>query len=103
MNQREQIENQIIEKAMKDADFRRQLFENTHETLENELGISIPRSMNIHILEESKDHFYLVLPDSSMASEPVELTENELQAVSGGGTKLYTTGPHYCNIWNFGS
>lgn len=101
--QRVKIEQQIIEKAMKDAGFRQQLLENTRETLEKEFGIRIPDSVKINVLEESPEQFYLVLPGEIEDSAFGELSEEELKTVSGGGKKLYSTAPEYCNIWNSGA
>ena len=101
--QREKIEQHLIEKAMKDAGFRQQLLENTRETLEKELGFKLPDSVKINVLEESPEQFYLVLPGEVSDPASEELSEEELKTVSGGGAKLYTTAPQYCNPWNFGS
>lgn len=101
--QREKIEQQLIEKAMKDAGFRQQLLENTRETLEKELGFKLPDSVKINVLEESPEQFYLVIPGVVEDSAFGELSEEELKTVSGGGAKLYTTAPQYCNPWNHGS
>jgi hypothetical protein len=84
MDTKAQFEQRIIEKAMKDDGFRRQLIDNPRETIGLELGIKIPESMKIQVLQEQPTSVYLVLPPS--ASKPVgdELSEAELESVAGG-------------------
>lgn len=83
MKTRESFEKMIIEKAVKDDTFRSQLMENPKSFIEKEMGVKIPEMINIQILEETSDTFYLVLPAvTDTASE--ELTEKELQQVSAG-------------------
>ena len=52
MEMRKQIEQQIIEKAMKDESFRKQLLEEPKITLEREVGMRIPDSINVKVIEE---------------------------------------------------
>ena len=84
MGQRRQLEQQIIEKAMKDEDFRKRLIEDSKFTLEKETGVSIPDSVNIKVLEEDAQTFYLVLPPKINSETTDELTEADLGMVSGG-------------------
>ncbi len=81
---RKQIEQQIIEKAMKDADFRRQLSDDPKHVLEQEIRMKIPDSVNIYVVEEDAQTFYLVLPPNPAFKEDGELTEADLELVSGG-------------------
>ena len=77
---RKQIENQIIEKAMKDEQFRKKLINNPKDTLEKELGTKFPEGLNIHINSESDNDIYITLPGNTE-----ELSEEELSGVSGAG------------------
>lgn len=83
-NLKQKIEHQLIEKAMKDANFRKQLLEHPKPAFEQETGIHLPPNLTIRVLQEDKYNLYLILP--SMQSEVVEneLTETELESVSGG-------------------
>jgi len=54
------------------------------ETLETELGINIPDAVNINVLEEDQSSFYLVLPPVINPETEDELSEAELEMVSGG-------------------
>ena len=47
MNQRQQLEQLLIEKAMKDESFRNQLIENPGAAIEAETGINIQETMKI--------------------------------------------------------
>ncbi len=84
MEQRKQLEQQIIEKAMKDEDFRKQLIEDPRLTLEQEVGMRIPDFMNIKVLEEDAQTFYLIIPPNPALNEDGELTDADLVGVSGG-------------------
>ena len=52
MNQRQQLEQQLIEKAMKDESFRKQLIKNPGAAIEAETGINTPETIKIKVLEE---------------------------------------------------
>ena len=47
MNQRQQLEQQLIEKAMKDESFRKQLIENPGAAIEAQTGVKMPKTVNI--------------------------------------------------------
>ena len=92
MNQRQQLEQQLIEKAMKNEAFRKQLIENPVASIEAETGIKIPETMKIKVLEEDPKTVYLILPSVQVQVQEaeMELSEAELEAVAGGG---------YYDIW----
>jgi hypothetical protein len=82
--QRKQLEEKLIAKATKDETFRKNLLTSPRETLETELGINIPDAVNINVLEEDQSSFYLVLPPVINPETEDELSEAELEMVSGG-------------------
>jgi hypothetical protein len=84
MEMRKQIEQQIIEKAMKDESFRKQLLEEPKIILERELRMRIPDSLNVKVMEEDAQTFYIVLPAKIDPETEFELTEADLEMVSGG-------------------
>ena len=84
MNPRQQIEQQLIEKAMKDESFRKQLIENPGAAIEAETGMKIPYGMKIKLLEEDHQTVYLILPATNLKNSELELSEAELESVSGG-------------------
>jgi len=82
--QRKQLEEKLIAKATKDETFRKIFLTSPRETLETELGINIPDAVNIKVLEEDQNSFYLVLPPIINPETEDELSEAELEMVSGG-------------------
>ena len=69
---------------MKDEDFRKRLIEDPKFILEQETGMKMPGSINIKVLEEDEVTFYLVLPPIPTVSEEGELSDVDLEGVSGG-------------------
>ena len=94
MNQRQQLEQQLIEKAMKDESFRKQLIENPGAAIEAETGMKIPETLKIKVLEESPQTVYIVLPYIPGKDTEIELTESELEKVAGGHQDIWTN-----NYW----
>ncbi|MBN1198521.1 MAG: NHLP leader peptide family RiPP precursor [Bacteroidales bacterium] len=84
MNRRQQLEQRIIEKAIKDEQFRERLMTSPNETIEQELGVKLPASLRINVLEEKPNSFYLVIPMATRELSDEELTEAELSNVAGG-------------------
>jgi len=86
MKNRQELEQKIIEKAMKDETFRKQLIENPSTTLNDEFGFITPESVEIKVLEEEPGKIYIVLPCPPVQSsgEDLELTDAELRSVAGG-------------------
>jgi len=84
-NLRQTLEQQIIEKAMKDDAFRKQLLQDPNTAFEREAGITLPASFKIVALQEDQHNLYFVLPMLHDEAGEVELTEADLANVSGGG------------------
>jgi len=82
--QRAKLEQMLIEKAMKDESFRKQLLENPREIVEQETGMKLPAGIDIRVLEEKPDQVFLVLPPVRNTESSEELTEAELSNVAGG-------------------
>jgi hypothetical protein len=79
----ETMQAQVMARAMKDLRFRQELLNDPRAVLAREYQLHLPDQMVVQVLEETPNTYTLVLS----AREPVmmELTEAELQAVSGGG------------------
>jgi len=88
MFQRKDLDQKLIEKALKNEAFREQLLENPEVAIEQEMGMKIPEPMKIKIVEEDPQTIYLVLPYVPASETQVELSETELQEIAGGGTHL---------------
>ena len=78
-NSRKEIEQQIIERAMKDESFRDKLKEDPKSAVEETMGIKLPDDVNINFNMESAKDIHITIPHKSQ-----ELSEEELSGVSGG-------------------
>ena len=90
-NTRSELEQKIIERAMKDESFRDKLKENPRDAVEETLGIKLPDDVNINVNLESANDIHITLPHVSQ-----ELSEEELSGVSGGWA------PHDCSGSTYG-
>ena len=69
---------QIVEKSSLDPEFRQQLLANPKSTISEELGITIPESMNIKVHESDMQTVHVALPPDP------SITEEQLEAISAG-------------------
>ncbi|GBG10877.1 NHLP leader peptide family natural product precursor [Paenibacillus agaridevorans] len=58
------LKNQIIEKAWSDPSFKKDLLSNPKATIKDVFGVEAPEEINLHILEETANDLYLVLPQN---------------------------------------
>ena len=84
---RQEMERRLIEKSVEDDAFRQRLIEDPKGAVEDELGTRLPEEVRVVAVEETQDTIYLVLPATPMAgAEGVELSDQQLESVSGAGT-----------------
>ena len=83
---REAFEARMIEKAWKDPSFRQALLTDPRAALERELGGKLPAGLQVKVLAESGDTYYLVLPANPDRAPAGQLTDEQLEAVAGGWT-----------------
>ena len=69
---------QIVDRSALDSDFRQKLLDDPKTTISQELGITIPDSMNIRIHESDMQTVHVALPPDP------NITEEQLEAVSAG-------------------
>lgn len=80
---RDELQAQLFERAARDQVFRQELIRDPRAVIERELGIQIPPSVHIEVLEESPTRSYLILPQPPIA--PGEgISDRDLEAVAGG-------------------
>ena len=82
---REAFEARMIEKALKNDTFRQALVTDPRGAVERELGGQLPAGLQVKVLQESADTCYLVLPANPDRAPAGELTDQQLEAVAGGG------------------
>ena len=88
---RTEVERRLIERSLQDESFRQRLLADPRAAIEQELGSRLPESIEVRVVEESADTIYLVLPSRSADAQGSELSDQELEDVSGGYTSLYQT------------
>ncbi len=76
------IDEQVLEKAMKDSDFRRKLIADPKATLEKEFKVKLPAGVAVQVHEDSDRVRHLVLPGAMKGG--VELTDDQLATAAGG-------------------
>lgn len=86
-NARSQMAQRLLERANKDPEFRQSLFQDPAAAVKQELGISVPADVKLHVVEENRENLYLVLP--MQKDESRELSEEELAMLAGGGYHCY--------------
>ncbi len=78
MKTAEQMQAELLAKAAEDVEFRARLLDDPHNVLKEELGVTIPEGLTVHVHEEDSTAAHLVLPRSN------RLTDAEMARVSGG-------------------
>jgi hypothetical protein len=82
---RAEMERRLIERSLEDEAFRQRLLADPRAAIEQELGTQLPESIEVRAVEETSEIIYLVLPSASPIGQGGELSDQELDAVAGGG------------------
>ena len=61
-DRRRVLEKEIVERAIKDKDFRAKLLANPKAALEAQWGVTLPAGLTIDVHPETRNHLHLVLP-----------------------------------------
>ena len=78
MRSGDEMLQQIVDRSALDPDFRQQLVSDPKSAISEELGITIPESMNVVVHESDMQTVHIALPPDS------NITEEQLEAVSAG-------------------
>jgi hypothetical protein len=90
---RAEVERRLIQRSLEDDSFRQRLLDDPKAVVEQELGSPLPEGVEVRVVEESARTIYLVLPSASPLGGGVELSDQELEGVAGGGTWEAGGGP----------
>ncbi|MGI3783234.1 MAG: NHLP leader peptide family RiPP precursor [Janthinobacterium lividum] len=82
VSSRKDFEAQLVARALKDDSFRQQLLDDPKNVLQKELGTTLPGDVQVNVVEEQPNSFYLVLPPKEASS--AELSDADLEPVAGG-------------------
>lgn len=81
------IQNQVIQKAWENPEFRTLLLSDPKAALREAFGIDLPDHIRLTAVEESTDEFYLVIPPHPSAIIPqADRISIEPAAMWGNGT-----------------
>jgi len=83
ISDRSQMSQHVVDRAVKDDDFRNRLISDPKGTIEEEYGVSLPPEARIHVHTETPREFHVVLPSTPSASS--ELSADEVGAADCSG------------------
>ena len=81
---RGQLWDKVVEQAQNNPKYLEALKADPRGLVEKQLGTAIPAGVNVKVIEETADTYYVVLP--AITAEGAELTDSDLEKVAGGGT-----------------
>jgi len=74
----------IVNKAMKDAEFRTRLMKDPKAAIEKEFGVQFPDGVKVQVHQNTADVVNVVLPSPLEVSTDRSLSQQELEQVAGG-------------------
>jgi hypothetical protein len=77
--------DELIARSATDLDLRARLIANPRETIAQSIGVAIPETFRIDVVENKADQTFVLPP---AVSSPGEIPEHDLEAVAGGTTPL---------------
>jgi Nitrile hydratase, alpha chain len=82
-SQRQSLEQEIIEKALKDPGFRASLVADPKGTLEKNWGVTLPADLNVVVHTESPNELHVVLPNAG--TDSLSMDDLQLDSWSSWG------------------
>ena len=80
LQQGEEMQRQLIAKAVGDDEFRALLLADPKAAIRNEYGLDLPDSIKLHVHESDINDLHIALP----INPNVELDEQRLEAIAAG-------------------
>jgi len=77
MQSGEEMHRKLVNKAVEDLEFRKQLVSNPKRAIQQEFGIGFPDNVQIQVHESDMNTIHLSIP-------PGELEEEQLEAIAAG-------------------
>lgn len=84
---RGEVNDLIAGFASKNPEYRKALLAKPREVVGAQLGTTIPPSVQVKVVEEKPNEFYIVIPH--VAKEGEELSDADLEQVAGGFKDTY--------------
>jgi hypothetical protein len=82
-NQSSDAEHRIIERALRDKEYRNRLIANPTKVIGEEVGSALPRGVQFKVVQETPNTVYLVLPHLP-AVEAGKISNTDLQSAAVG-------------------
>ena len=79
-----ELEAQVLAQAVQDPAFRARLLAEPKAVFA-ERGLSIPPEIQIQVVQETAEQYYLVLPAAAARRAGASLSDADLEQVAGGG------------------
>ena len=89
---KQEVVEAIISKAWEDANFRKELLVDPIKTIEKLTGVKVvlPEGKSLVIADQTdKSKIYVNIP-AEPEIESMELTEDQLEVIAGGGQKIWS-------------
>jgi len=97
ITQEQKLYQEVVQKAWEDAEFKAELVANPVSAIENLIGqkLNIPEGKTLVVRDQTDDSTVYINIPANQNMEDVELNEDQLEAVSGGGFEAVNTPPFY--------
>ncbi|HEY7124205.1 MAG TPA: NHLP leader peptide family RiPP precursor [Ktedonobacterales bacterium] len=76
------VQEQVLERAVKDESFRQEVLNNPRAVLAREYNVHIPETVSIRVVEDAANTLTIALPPKQESLQ--ELSDAELGAAAGG-------------------